>query len=141
MIINVKYIKDVPEIKIIKGGDWIDLCAAEDIELSFLDSYLIPLGVAIELPKGHEGILVPRSSTFKKYGILMTNSIGVIDESYNGDEDEWHFPCICMANKTFIPKGARICQFRIFKHQSPLGFVKVEHLNHINRGGIGSTGI
>lgn len=140
MFINVKYTRDVPEIKAIKGGDWIDLYAAEDVYLKLFESTKIPLGVVIELPKGYEAIVVPRSSTFNKYGIMMNNSIGVIDESYCGNNDEWKFPAICMTSETHIPKGARIAQFRIFKHQPPLGFTKVEFMKNEDRGGFGSTG-
>lgn len=140
MILNVKYTKDVPEIKTIKGGDWIDLSTAEDVHMQLFDTLMIPLGVCIQLPKGYEAILVPRSSTFNKWGIMMNNSIGVIDESYCGNNDEWHFPAICMRSETFIPKGTRICQFRIFKHQPPIGFTNVEFMTNENRGGFGSTG-
>lgn len=104
------------------------------------DYRLIPLGVCIELPKGYEAIVAPRSSLFKNFGIIQANSLGIIDESYKGDNDEWHFPAICLKEKTFIPKGERICQFRIIQHQPFITFTEVDALGNIDRGGIGSTG-
>lgn len=141
MNMRIKYLKDVPPIEIIKGGDWIDLCTSEDVALSRMESKAIPLGVAIELPKGYEALVVPRSSTYKRYGVIQTNSVGVIDEAYNGDNDEWHFPVLCMREHTFIPKGARICQFRLIKHQEPVRFNVVEFFGNTDRGGFGSTGL
>ena len=100
---------------------------------------ILPLGVAIELPKGYEAIVLPRSSTFKKYGLIMTNSAGVIDESYNGDADWWGFPFYATRD-IVIEQNTRIAQFRIFEHQPPLLFVEVKKLGNPNRGGFGSTG-
>ncbi len=114
--IRIKYMRGVNKIERFNVGDWIDLRAAEDIMLSKNEFTLIPLGVAMELPEGYEALVVPRSSTFKKYGIIMANSIGIIDESYKGDNDEWHFPALAMRD-TFIRKNERICQFRIIQHQ------------------------
>ena len=121
------------------NSDWIDLRAAEETKLSAGEYKAIPLGAAIELPKGYEAIIAPRSSTYKQFGILLANSIGVIDESYKGDGDEWHFPALAMRN-TVIHEGERICQFRIIKHQPKFRLDWVQRLGNKNRGGIGSTG-
>lgn len=137
--IKIKYLTNVRPIEEISVGDWIDLRAAETIKLRKGEFRLIPLGVAIQLPKGYEAIVAPRSSTFKHFGVIMTNSIGVIDESYCGDEDQWHFPALAM-RKTVIHKDDRICQFRIMRHQPDVDIVVVNNLNNPNRGGIGSTG-
>ena len=98
-----------------------------------------PLGVAIALPEGYEAHIVPRSSTFKNYGILQTNSMGVVDYTYRGDGDQWRMPAYATRDVT-IEKNARICQFRIMKNQPRLTFTKVEHLDGPDRGGFGSTG-
>lgn len=137
--IKIKYLTNVRTIEEISVGDWIDLRAAETIKLKKGEFRLIPLGVAIQLPKGYEAIVAPRSSTFKNFGVIMTNSIGVIDESYCGDADQWHFPALAM-RKTVIHKDDRICQFRIMRHQPEVDIVVVNNLNNPNRGGIGSTG-
>lgn len=137
--IKIKYLTNVRPIEEISVGNWIDLRAAETIKLRKGEFRLIPLGVAIQLPKGYEAIVAPRSSTFKHFGVIMTNSIGVIDESYCGDEDQWHFPALAM-RKTVIHKDDRICQFRIMRHQPEVDLVMVNNLNNPNRGGIGSTG-
>lgn len=120
-------------------GDWCDLRAGEDITMKAGEYKLIPLGVAMELPKGYEAIIAPRSSTFKHWGILLANSIGVVDESYKGENDEWHFPAVALRDTT-IEKNERICQFRIIKHQPHIAFKVVKHLGNPDRGGIGSTG-
>ena len=132
------------------GGDWYDLFASEDVFVPFAHNKvtLIPLGVAMELPKGYEAHIVPRSSTFKTWGIIQTNHMGVIDEKYCGDEDEWKMPVYCLVanyNKegimgTWVHKGDKICQFRIMEHQPEFNFNVVEHLGNENRGGFGSTG-
>lgn len=139
-IVKVKQCRDITPITKIHKGDWLDLCAADDIYMTYGEYRQIPLGVCIELPKGYEGIIAPRSSTFKKYGIIMTNSIGIIDETYCGDSDEWQFPALCLVKATHIPAGTRICQFRILPHQPQIRIVNVETLNNENRGGFGSTG-
>ena len=138
--INIKYVKDgMDKIEILSGGDWIDLRIAEDISLEAGEFKLIPLGVAMMLPKGYEALLIPRSSTFKKYGIIQANSVGLIDETYCGNNDEWHFPAYATRNIS-IHKNTRICQFRIIEHQPSVGIVEVTELSEINRGGFGSTG-
>lgn len=140
-IIKVKYLADIEPLEKIEGekSDWIDLRASEDVLLSKGDFKLIPLGVAIQLPEGYEAIVAPRSSTFKKYGIIQTNSVGVIDESYCGNDDQWYMP-VYATRDTVIKKNTRICQFRIIKHQPELIFTEVDDLGNENRGGHGSTG-
>ena len=139
--ITVKYFhEDMEPLCYVDGkSDWIDLRAAEEVTLKAGEFALIPLGVAMALPEGYEAHLAPRSSTFKNYGILQTNSIGVVDWSYRGDNDEWRMPVYATRDVT-IEKGARICQFRIVENQPKLNFVRVEHLEGPDRGGFGSTG-
>ena len=136
--IKIKYFNDIEEIGKIEVGDWIDLRAAEDVELKAGEFKMFRLGVAMQLPAGYEAIVAPRSSTFRKYGIILVNSIGVIDESYCGDNDEWQYLAYAMRD-TKIPKNERICQFRILPHQPAFKLTKVETLGNANRGGIGST--
>lgn len=139
--IKVKYFVDgIDELCYVAGkSDWIDLHAAEEVALKAGEFRLIPLGVAIALPEGYEAHIVPRSSTFKNYGILQTNSMGVVDCSYCGDNDQWRMPVYATRDVT-IEKNARICQFRIMKNQPPLTFTRVERLDGPDRGGFGSTG-
>lgn len=142
MDINIKYLSDkVEPLKNIEGekSDWVDLRCAEDITLKKGDFKLIPLGVAISLPEGYEAIIAPRSSTFKNFGIIQTNSIGVIDESYCGDGDQWMMPVLATRD-TEIHVNDRICQFRVFQHQPSIKFNAVDTLGNKNRGGFGSTG-
>lgn len=136
--IQIKYFADIEPLAKISVGDWIDLRAAEDIEMKAGEYKHIRLGVGMILPAGYEAHIVPRSSTFKHYGILMACS-GIIDNSYSGDEDEWLFGALAMRD-TNIKKGDRICQFRIVQNQPTVEFVVVHHLNDKSRGGIGSTG-
>lgn len=140
--LKVKYLSDrIDRLKYIDGkSDWIDLRAAEDEELKAGEFRLIPLGIAIELPKGYEAHVVPRSSTYKNFGIIQTNSCGVVDCSYCGDGDEWFMPVLAMRD-TQIHVNDRICQFRIEKNQPAIEFVESEHLGNADRGGCGSTGI
>ena len=139
-LIRIKYLTpDLLPVQNIEGGDWIDLRAAEDVHLEKGQYYMIPLGVAMQLPEGYEAIVAPRSSTFKHFGILMSNSLGVIDESYNGDGDEWHFPAFA-TRAAYIKKNDRICQFRIIEHQPAVRFETVLELGNGDRGGFGSTG-
>lgn len=137
--IKIKYLRDIMKIERFNVGDWVDLRAAEEIKLKAGELKLIPLGVAMELPKGYEALVAPRSSTAKKLGIMMANSIGIIDESYKGDNDEWHFPAYAVKDTT-IYKNERICQFRIIEHQPMIHLVEVDSLGNEDRGGIGSTG-
>lgn len=137
--IKIKYKEGVDPITILPNGDWIDLRCAEDTTLKAGEFKYIPLGVAMQLPEGFEAIVVPRSSTFAKYGVLQTNSMGVIDNSYCGNNDWWHFPALAMRD-TFIPKNARICQFRLLPNQMNIIMQKVNLLSSNDRGGLGSTG-
>lgn len=137
--IKIRYLRDIQKIERFNIGDWIDLRAAEDVMIDSGQFKLIPLGVAMELPQGYEALVAPRSSTFKKLGIILANSIGIIDESYKGDGDEWHFPAYAVKD-TIIHKNERICQFRIIQHQPMIHLMEVDHLGNEDRGGIGSTG-
>ncbi len=138
--VKVKYFTDkIDHLEKLEQGDWIDLRLAEDTHMGAGEFKLLPLGVAMQLPSGYEAIVAPRSSTYKKWGIVQANSIGVIDESYCGDGDEWKFPAIAMFD-TEIPANTRICQFRIQKKQPKLNFMTVDELDNPDRGGIGSTG-
>lgn len=129
--------KDLPLPE--RHGDWIDLRAAETVELKKGEFKTIRLGVAMKLPKGYEAYIVPRSSTFGKYYVIQTNHFGVVDNTYCGDEDEWKLAVYAMED-TKIEKGDRICQFRIQKSMPKVVFKQVETLNNPNRGGFGSTG-
>lgn len=139
MRIKIKYTRDILPIEKIKQGAWIDLRCGEDTWVEPGEYVQIPLGVAIQLPEGYEAIVAPRSSTFRKYGILLANGIGVIDPSYCGPKDEWRFPAYC-TREIKIPKNERICQFRILYCQPECELVTVDELNNPNRGGLGSTG-
>jgi dUTP pyrophosphatase len=139
MEIKIKYLRDIEPIGKIDKGDWIDLRCADTVTLNKGDFTIIPLGIAMELPKGYEAHVVPRSSTFKKYGIIQANSFGVIDESYNGDGDEWGMPVIATRD-IVIEKNERICQFRIMEKQPEIKFTVVDLLGNEDRNGFGSTG-
>ena len=139
--IRIKYFSDkIDKLTYIDGkSDWIDLRAAEDVTLKQGEFRLIPLGVGMELPRGYEAHVVPRSSTFKNFGIIQTNHQGVIDSSYCGDNDQWFMPVYALRD-TQIHINDRICQFRIMENQPKIVFDEVEHLKHEDRGGHGSTG-
>lgn len=138
--IKVKYFEpDLEPIQKISKGDWIDLRAAERVEMKAGEYRLIRLGVGMILPDGYEAHILPRSSTPSKFGIMIANSMGVIDNSYSGDGDEWKCPAYAIRD-TVIEKGDRIAQFRIIENQPRLTFTRVFRLNEKNRGGIGSTG-
>ena len=126
-------------INIENKSDWYDLRAAETVEMKTGDYKLISLGVSMKLPDGYEAHIVPRSSTFKNFGVLQTNSYGVIDNSYSGTNDIWRFPALAMRD-TVIHEGDRICQFRIEKKQPAVEFIEVDELDDTDRGGFGSTG-
>ena len=138
--IKIKYFTDIEHIEKISQGDWIDLRAAETVSLSKGEFKLISLGVGMILPDGHEAHIVPRSSTFKKFHIIQTNHMGIIDNSYCGEQDEWKFPALAVED-TIINKNDRICQFRIDKKQPEIVFEQVEKLSDTSRGGFGSTGV
>ena len=139
--IRIKYFTDkIEKLDYIAGkSDWIDLRASEEVELKAGEFKLIPLGVAMEIPEGYEAHLVPRSSTFKTWGLLQTNSMGVIDRSYCGDEDMWRMP-VYATRDTVIHVNDRIAQFRIMENQPKIVFDEVESLGNTSRGGFGSTG-
>lgn len=139
--IKIKYFTDkIEKLTYIDGkSDWIDLRAAEDVALKKGEFKLIPLGVAMELPKGYEAHVVPRSSTFKNFGIIQTNHQGVIDCSYCGDNDQWFMPVYAVRD-TEIHVNDRICQFRIMENQPRIVFDEVKSFNNKDRGGHGSTG-
>ena len=137
--IKIKYHNDIRPLEILDNGDWIDLRAAEKVNLEKGDFRLISLGVSMKLPEGYEAHIVPRSSTFKHWGIIQANHMGVIDNSYCGDNDIWKFPAIATRDAV-IYKNDRICQFRIMKKQPCVRFDTVEHLNGPDRGGFGSSG-
>ena len=141
MKIKIKYFTDkIDKLCYIDGkSDWIDLRAAETVELKAGEFRLIPLGIAMQLPKGYEAHVVPRSSTFKNFGIIQTNSQGVIDEAYCGANDQWFFPAYALRD-TVINTNDRICQFRIIEHQPQIEFVENSLESNIDRGGHGSTG-
>ena len=135
MEIKIKYTTDIEPIEKIEKGDWIDLRAAENVELKAGEFKLISLGVAMQLPDGYEAHIVPRSSTYKNFGIIQTNHQAVIDESYCGDNDVWKYPAYALRD-TVINKNDRICQFRIMKKQPNIVFEEVEVLGNEDRGGI-----
>lgn len=139
--IRIKYFTDrIEKLDYIDGkSDWIDLRASEEVELKAGEFNLIPLGVAMEIPKGYEAHLAPRSSTFKTWGLIQTNSIGIIDGSYCGDEDMWRMP-VYATRDTVIHVNDRIAQFRIMENQPQIVFDEVKHLGNDSRGGFGSTG-
>ena len=139
MRIKIKYFEDIEKIEKTEKGDWIDLRAAETIRMNKGEFTLIPLGVGMILPNGYEAHIIPRSSTFKRWGIIQTNHMGLIDESYCGENDQWMFPALAMRD-TVIEKNDRICQFRIVEKQEEVSFLEVEHLKNDSRGGFGSTG-
>lgn len=139
--IKIKYLsKDIDDLKYIDGkSDWIDLRAAETVVMKAGDFRLIPLGVAMALPEGYEAHIAPRSSTFRNYGIIQTNSVGVVDETYCGDEDEWKLP-VYATRDCHIEVNDRVAQFRIMRHQPVIDFEECVKLGKESRGGFGSTG-
>ena len=148
MKIKIKYFDNAKELNMIEKGNWCDLYANKDMFIPEGEKMMIPLGVAMQLPEGYEAHVVPRSSTFKTWGIIQTNHIGIIDNSYCGDNDQWFYPAYCLEPKNFIDnqygtlirKGDKIAQFRIIEVQPKLEFEKVELLENKDRGGFGSTG-
>lgn len=137
---------NLPKIEQIKINDWIDLYTAKDVYIRHDEHLLIPLGVSMQLPKGYEAHLAARSSLFKNYGLILTNGVGVIDESYCGDNDEWMASVLCLKNQNhtdgyqYIPVGSRLVQFRIMRKQPEIEFIEVDSLNNPDRHGFGSTG-
>lgn len=139
--IKIKYFSDeIEKLCYIAGNsDWIDLRVAENVVMKKGEFRLIRLGVAMELPEGYEAHVVPRSSTYKNFGLIQTNHMGVIDESYKGDADEWKWPALAMRD-TEVHIGDRLCQFRIMKHQPQINFLEVTSLENEDRGGFGTSG-
>lgn len=152
MKIRVKYFEDATKLSKIEKGNWIDVYANKDVFVKVGERAMIPLGFALELPKGWEAHLAPRSSTFKTWGIIQTNSVGVVDDTYIGDNDQWHMPVYCLQGKEAIPcdesecigtlikKGDKIGQFRIMEVMPAIEFQEVESFGNNDRGGFGTTG-
>ncbi|TPE21449.1 dUTP diphosphatase [Clostridium perfringens] len=152
MIIRIKYFDKATKLKKITKGNWIDVYANKDVFVKCGERAMVPLGFALELPEGWEGHLAPRSSTFKTWGIIQTNSVGVIDDTYIGDNDQWHMPVYCLQGKdiesengeevkgTWIRKGDKIGQFRIMEVMPEIEFEEVESFGNKDRGGFGTTG-
>lgn len=152
MIIRIKYFDKATKLKKITKGNWIDVYANKDVFVKCGERAMVPLGFALELPEGWEGHLAPRSSTFKTWGIIQTNSVGVVDDTYIGDNDQWHMPVYCLQGKdlesengeeikgTWIRKGDKIGQFRIMEVMPEIEFEEVESFGNKDRGGFGTTG-
>lgn len=148
MILRIKYFEGATKLKKITKGNWIDVYSNKDIFVKCGERAMIPLGFALELPEGWEGHLAPRSSTFKSWGIIQTNSVGVVDDTYIGDNDQWHMPVYCLEGKnneneingSWIKKGDKIGQFRIMEVMPNIEFEEVESFGNKDRGGFGTTG-
>ena len=154
MNIKIKYFDGARKLEVISKGNWIDVYANADMIIKEGERAMIPLGFAMQLPEGFEAHLAPRSSTFKTWGIIQTNHLGIIDNSYCGDNDQWFYPAYCLMGKkttydreigefikyTEIKKGDKIAQFRIIEIQPPIEFEEVEVLGNEDRGNFGSTG-
>jgi dUTP pyrophosphatase len=139
--VKVKYHnEELIPIKKLDNGDWVDLRASEDVVMQAGDFKLISLGISIQAPSGYELNIVPRSSTYKNFGIIQANHFGIVDESYNGNNDIVKFPAIALRDTT-INLNDRICQFRLNKKQPGLIFETVSFLGNEDRGGFGSTGV
>lgn len=138
--IKVKYHTDITPLKMSTNGDWCDLRLAEDVELKEGEFKILSLGVSMQLPNGYEALVIPRSSTFKNWGLIQTNGVGLIDNSYCGDNDIWMFPAYATRDVK-IEKESRICQFRIQKKMDSIEFLTVDHLDNADRGGFGSSGV
>ena len=149
MKLRVKYFNNATKLQKITKGNWIDVYANKDIFVEHNSMTMVPLGFALELPKGWEGHLAPRSSTFKSWGVIQTNSVGVVDDTYIGDDDQWRMPVYCLNPKdvsgngtkgTWIRKGDKIGQFRIMEVMPEIEFEEVEEFGNQSRGGFGTTG-
>lgn len=141
LTIKVKYHTDIDPLQQIEIGDAIDVRAAEDVDLKFMQSTIIPLGFSCQLPKGYFALLLPRSSTFKRWGIIQTNSLGVIDFMYRGNNDVWGMPVVALRNDVHIKKNERIGQFIILPKMPTVQFETVDDLENEDRGGFGSSGV
>lgn len=153
MKIRIKYFEGATKLKKIEKGNWIDVYSNKDVFVKLGERAMIPLGFALELPQGWEAHLAPRSSTFKTWGIIQTNSVGVVDDTYIGDNDQWHMPAFCLQSKnteknsegieeagSWIRKGDKIGQFRIMEVMPAIEFEEVDSFGNADRGGFGSTG-
>lgn len=140
MEIKIRYHSDITPLEKTENGDWIDLRVAEDVEMKAGEFKLISLGVSMKLPEGHEALVIPRSSTFKTWGLIQTNHCGLIDNSYCGDDDIWMFPALATRDVK-IEKNSRICQFRVQRKMSSVKFTEVDTLGSVARGGFGSSGV
>lgn len=149
MKIRIKYFNDATKLQKIAKGNWIDVYANKDMFVEHNTRAMVPLGFALELPEGWEGHLAPRSSTFKSWGLIQTNSVGVVDDTFIGDNDEWNMPVYCLdakdvsgngAKGTWIRKGDKIGQFRIMEVMPEIEFEEVEEFGNQSRGGFGTTG-
>jgi dUTP pyrophosphatase len=155
MKIKIKYFEGSTKLEKIKKGNWIDVYANKDIHIEKGQFVFVPLGFALELPEGWEAHLAPRSSSFKYWGIIQTNSVGVVDDTYIGDNDEWHMPVYCLEGRhtrvtdentgeiktgTWIKKGDKIGQFRIMEVMPDIEFEEVKSFGNSDRGGFGTTG-
>jgi len=138
--INIKYLPNAHLLEQVNWGSWIDLYTYEETILKRGEQRYINLGIAMQLPDGYEAIMAPRSSTYKNWGLIQTNSIGIIDSTYCGDNDIWMFPVYAFKDIT-IPKNTRLCQFRIQKEQPKINFNRVEALNNPDRNGLGHSGL
>ena len=149
MKIRIKYFDGAAKLQKISKGNWIDVYSNKDIFVPINERAMVPLGFALELPQGWEGHLAPRSSTFKTWGIIQTNSVGVVDDTYIGDNDQWHMPVYCLQSNcysldvsgTWIYKGDKIGQFRIMEVMPEITFEEVESFGNDDRGGFGTTGV
>lgn len=149
MKLRIKYLDGATRMNKIVKGNWIDVYAYKDVFVPVNERAMINLGFALELPKGWEGHLAPRSSTFKTWGVIQTNHVGVVDDTYVGDNDIWHMPVYCLQPKdehedtlgTWIRKGDKIGQFRIMEVMPEIEFEEVDHLGNADRNGFGSTGV
>ena len=139
--IKIKYhVEGLEKLRYIDGkSDWIDLRVAENVSMKQGEYRLISMGISVEIPKGYEMLIVPRSSAYKNFGILQTNAMGVVDESFCGDNDIIHMPILAMRD-TEIHINDRIGQFRLMPHQPEVHFIEVDHLDNEDRGGFGTTG-
>ncbi|MDU5206319.1 MAG: deoxyuridine 5'-triphosphate nucleotidohydrolase [Clostridioides difficile] len=152
MKIRIKYFEGATKMKKIIKGNWIDVYSNKDVFVKEGERAMIPLGFALELPEGWEGHLAPRSSTFKTWGIIQTNSVGVVDDTYIGDNDQWHMPVYCLQGRekikdclreckgTWIRKGDKIGQFRIMEVMPNFEFEEVDSFGNADRGGFGTSG-
>ena len=149
MKLRIKYFEGATRLQKIAKGNWIDVYANKDVFVKVGERAMVPLGFSLELPQGWEGHLAPRSSTFKTWGVIQTNSIGVVDDTYIGDNDQWHMPVYCLQGKhteaeeegTWIRKGDKIGQFRIMEVMPEIEFEEVDTFGNSDRGGFGSTGV